>query len=109
MHEGGRPALSLRIEPFQIFAWLGNYALGAAYTVGDNWQVSLGAVYVKEHERTIGTHENFLIVVRYCETWCISFAHLSHGSHLGYKEDRPNGGLNILSIEVPVSWTVAAR
>lgn len=104
VHEQGRAAFSFRPDPVTVLAWPGNVAIGAAYTWGTTFQFALGGIYVKDHERRVGTHENFLVVLRYCPSFCLSLNHISHASGrlIHYKPDRPNGGLNMLQFEFPL-------
>lgn len=100
LHEKGRPAGVLRADPYSFFVWGGNYAVAASYIVGERFQAGLGIAYVADHERRIGTHENALIILRYCDGVCVSLYHFSHGAWAGYKDDRANGGLNMLVWEI---------
>lgn len=105
VHEQYRPALSYRYDSLIVMGWEGNLAVGASYDLkGTHWQAGLGLIGLVNTERRAGTHENFLVVIRYCDDWCVSLNHVSHasGSWIGYKKDKPNGGLNWLSLEFPL-------
>jgi len=64
------------------------------------WRAGLGAVWIDDTTKLNGTHWDFDVSLGYDLTRRISleYHHFSHGKKLGFDEDVPNGGWNLLGI-----------
>lgn len=100
IHEQYRPSVIVHHAPIVFMAWERNASIGATKEWGDTWRFGLGGTWLVHTEPKAGTHENFLVTLRYCgRHYCGGLYHVSHGSGrlIGYKPDKPNAGLNWLA------------
>ena len=82
------------------FGTTADYYLGAQrlFPHGSN-RYGLGAVWVDDRNGINGTRWNFAISYEWRFKWgSIEYFHISHGSLLGIKKDRPNDGWNLLGV-----------
>lgn len=102
VHEPDTTALVLRHDWLHVIYADGiDGAVGAAWTLRDRGlEAALGVVVVQNTTERVGTHVNFMLVLGYTwKDWAVRITHISHGRSLGIAEDKPNGGLNLLTIE----------
>lgn len=104
VHQPGMGVAQFTHAPATVLAWRHNYGMGATYDLRDGpWQAGLGAIYVRHTDGDVGTHSNFLFTGRHCWSGaCLGLVHISHGSMLGIKKDKPNSGLNFLLLQIPL-------
>jgi hypothetical protein len=102
IHNQGQPMLSVALYPASFLVWDHNFGVGLTYPIGGRvgWNAGLGAILTRREDDDVGTRLNLLGRVSYCgEKLCLSFAHISHGSALGIRDDAANSGLNFLYLE----------
>jgi hypothetical protein len=102
IHERGTPMVSAALYPASLMAWNDNFGIGLTYPIGPRvgWNAGLGGILVRREDGNVGTRLNFLLRLSYCgEKLCLSFAHISHGSGIGIRDDAANSGLNFLFLE----------
>lgn len=102
IHQQGMPIVALELSPIAVLAWENNSGVGLTYPIGPRvgWNANVGGILVRHEDGDVGTRLNFLFRFSYCgKELCLSFAHISHGSALGIRDDEPNSGLNFLFLE----------
>jgi hypothetical protein len=104
IHERWTGAMTVKYGAAQGFFWHNNHGLGLTWDFGElkrrGFNAGVGGVVIRETNGSVGTHLNFLFRGSYCRTrWCLSVAHISHGSDLGIRQDKENDGLNFLFLE----------
>jgi hypothetical protein len=102
IHEQGMPMVSAALYPASFLLWDHNFGVGLTYPVGPRvgWNAGLGGVLVRREDGNVGTRLNLLGRLSYCgEKLCLSYAHISHGSALGIRNNDANSGLNFLFLE----------
>ena len=102
VHQQGMPMLSVELSPLTLLAWETNSGIGLTYPIGPSvgWNAAVGGIVVRREDEDVGTRLNLLARLSYCgKDVCLSFAHISHGSAIGIRQDAANSGLNFLYLE----------
>jgi hypothetical protein len=102
VHEQGMAMASMELSPVSVLLWENNSGVGLTYAIGPRvgWNANLGGIVVRREDGDVGTRLNLLFRLSHCEKdVCLSFAHISHGSAIGIRQDAANSGLNFLYLE----------